>query len=82
MLTGLYKAELIHVKPSMTGESWVVLVQAVTPVRRPSVVDPAKLAYAVHLRDQEDQSISEIVKATGITRSSLYRYLRPVHRRC
>jgi DNA invertase Pin-like site-specific DNA recombinase len=46
-------------------------------IGRPSVVDPAKLAYAVHLRDQEDQSISEIVTATGITRSSLYRYLPP-----
>jgi len=44
-------------------------------IGRPSVVDPAKLAYAAHLRDQEDLSISEIVKATGITRSSLYRYL-------
>jgi DNA invertase Pin-like site-specific DNA recombinase len=46
-------------------------------IGRPSVVDPAKLAYAAHLRDQENQSISEIVKATGITRSSLYRYLPP-----
>jgi DNA invertase Pin-like site-specific DNA recombinase len=46
-------------------------------IGRPSVVDPAKLAYAAHLRDQEDQSISEIVKATGITRLSLYRYLPP-----
>lgn len=41
----------------------------------PGVIDPAKLAYAVHLRDQKDKSISEIVEATGITRSSLYRYL-------
>ncbi|MHA7291291.1 helix-turn-helix domain-containing protein [Arthrobacter sp. MDT3-24] len=41
------------------------------------MVDPAKLAYAAHLRDQEDQSISEIVKVTGITRSSLYRHLPP-----
>jgi DNA invertase Pin-like site-specific DNA recombinase len=40
-------------------------------------VDPAKLAYAAHLRDQEDLPISEIIKATGITRSSLYRYLPP-----
>lgn len=44
---------------------------------RPSVVDSAKLAYAEHLRDQKDRSISEIVKATGITRSSPYRYLAP-----
>ncbi|QCO97323.1 recombinase family protein [Arthrobacter sp. 24S4-2] len=42
-------------------------------IGRPSVVNPAKLAYAAHLRNQEDRSISEIVKATGITRSSLYR---------
>lgn len=41
------------------------------------MIDPAKLAYTAHLRDQEDQSISEIVKATGMTRSSLYRYLPP-----
>ena len=46
-------------------------------IGRPSVVDPSKLAYAAHLRDQEDQSISAIVKATGSTRSSLYRYLPP-----
>jgi DNA invertase Pin-like site-specific DNA recombinase len=32
-------------------------------IGRPSVVDPAKLAYAAHLRDQEDQSVSEIVQA-------------------
>jgi DNA invertase Pin-like site-specific DNA recombinase len=41
-------------------------------IGRPSVVDPTKLAYAAHLRDQ-GLSISEIVQATGITRSSLYR---------
>ncbi|WP_251024230.1 recombinase family protein [Arthrobacter sp. ISL-65] len=46
-------------------------------IGRPSVIDPAKLTYAVHLRDQENKSISQIVKATGITRSSLYRYLPP-----
>ena len=46
-------------------------------IGRPSVIDPAKLAYAAHLRDQESQSISEIVKVTGITRSSLYRHLPP-----
>ena len=43
----------------------------------PSVVDPTKLAYAALLRDQEDLSISAIVQATGITRSSLYRHLPP-----
>ncbi|MEZ2390197.1 recombinase family protein [bacterium RCC_150] len=43
---------------------------------RPSVIDPAKLAYAAHLRDQ-GLSISEIVKASGITRTSLYRHLPP-----
>jgi DNA invertase Pin-like site-specific DNA recombinase len=46
-------------------------------IGRPSVVDPGKLAYAAHLRDHENQSISEIVTATSITRSSLYRYLPP-----
>jgi DNA invertase Pin-like site-specific DNA recombinase len=45
-------------------------------IGRPSVVDPTKLAYAAHLRDQ-GLSISEIVQATGITRSSLYRHLPP-----
>lgn len=42
----------------------------------PRVVDAAKLAFAEHLRDQ-GLSISAIVKATGITRSSLYRHLPP-----
>ncbi|MDN4645978.1 hypothetical protein [Arthrobacter sp. PsM3] len=42
--------------------------------RRPCVVDPAKLPYAGLLRDLA-LSISEIVRASGITRSSLYRHL-------
>jgi len=46
-------------------------------IGRPSVVDPTKLAYAAHFRDQQDLSISEIVQATGITRSSLYKHLPP-----
>lgn len=45
-------------------------------VGRPSVVDPTKLAYAEHLRNQ-GHSIREIVEKTGITRSSLYRHLPP-----
>src|SRR5947209_17617196 len=45
-------------------------------VGRPSVVDPDRLAYAVHLREQGD-TIAEIVAKTGITRSSLYRHLPP-----
>ncbi|WP_311380791.1 helix-turn-helix domain-containing protein [Arthrobacter sp. ISL-28] len=45
-------------------------------IGRPSVVNPTKLVYAEHLRDQ-GQSISAIVKATGNTRSSLYRHLPP-----
>jgi DNA invertase Pin-like site-specific DNA recombinase len=45
-------------------------------VGRPSVVDPDKLAYAVHLRDT-GHTIAEIVAKTGITRSSLYRHLPP-----
>jgi DNA invertase Pin-like site-specific DNA recombinase len=46
-------------------------------IGRSSEVDPAKLASAAHLRDHDNQSISEIVQATGITRSILYRYLPP-----
>ena len=45
-------------------------------IGRPSVVDPHKLAYAVHLREAGD-TIAEIVAKTGITRSSLYRHLPP-----
>lgn len=45
-------------------------------IGRPSVVDPTKLDYAAHLRD-EGLSISQIVEKTGITRSSLYRHLPP-----
>ncbi|MCQ9165472.1 helix-turn-helix domain-containing protein [Arthrobacter sp. STN4] len=45
-------------------------------IGRPSVVDPTKLDYAAHLRD-EGLSISQIVEKIGITRSSLYRHLPP-----
>ncbi|MBO0596278.1 recombinase family protein [Nesterenkonia sp. E16_7] len=45
-------------------------------VGRPSVVDPDKLAYAIHLRDA-GHTIAEIVAKTGITRTSLYRHLPP-----
>jgi len=45
-------------------------------VGRPSLLDPAVLAYAVHLRDA-GHSMAQIVAETGITRSSLYRYLPP-----
>ena len=45
-------------------------------VGRPSVVDPNKLAWAVHLRDGGD-SIAEIVTKTGIARTTLYRHLPP-----
>lgn len=38
---------------------------------------PAKLVYAAHLCDQDDQSISEIVQAACNTRSSLCRPRRP-----
>jgi DNA-binding phage protein len=41
------------------------------------VIDPHKLAYAAHLRDVGDDTITEIVAKTGITRSSLYRHLPP-----
>ena len=43
-------------------------------VGRPSVVDPDKLAYAIHLRET-GSTIAEIVSKTGIARSSLYRHL-------
>jgi len=45
-------------------------------VGRPSLLDPAVLAYAVHLRDA-GHSMAQIVAETGMTRSSLYRYLPP-----
>lgn len=45
-------------------------------VGRPSVVDPSKLAYAEHLRN-EGHTIAEIVEKTSITRTTLYRHLSP-----
>ncbi len=45
-------------------------------VGRPSQLDPAVLAYAEHLRDA-GQTMAQIVAETGMTRSSLYRYLPP-----
>ncbi|WP_029703832.1 recombinase family protein [Corynebacterium callunae] len=45
-------------------------------VGRPSVVDPDKLRYAEHLRN-EGLSMREIVEKTGIARTTLYRYLPP-----
>ncbi len=45
-------------------------------VGRPSLLDPAVLAYAAQLRDAGD-SMAQIVAKTGMTRSSLYRYLPP-----
>ncbi len=45
-------------------------------VGRPSLLDPAVLAYAVHLRDAGD-SMAQIVAETGMTSSSLYWYLPP-----
>ena len=45
-------------------------------VGRPSVVDPDKLAWAVHLRDAGD-TIAQITAKTGITRTTLYRHLPP-----
>ena len=43
---------------------------------RPSLLDPAVLAYAVQLRDA-GHTMAQIVAKTGMTRSSLYRYLPP-----
>jgi len=45
-------------------------------VGRPSLLDPAVLAYAEHLRDA-GHTMTQIVAKTGMTRSSLYRYLPP-----
>jgi DNA invertase Pin-like site-specific DNA recombinase len=45
-------------------------------VGRPVTVDKAKLEWAERLREQGD-TIEEIVKKTGIARSSLYRHLPP-----
>ena len=45
-------------------------------VGRPVLVDAAKLEWAEHLRDQGD-TIAQIVKKTGIPRTSLYRHLPP-----
>jgi len=45
-------------------------------IGRPPVVDPSKIAYAVHLRDT-GHSIADIVAKTGIARTSLYRHLPP-----
>ena len=44
---------------------------------RPSVVDPDKLAWAVHLRDADQLTIAQIATKTGITRTTLYRHLPP-----
>lgn len=46
-------------------------------VGRPVTVDPHKLAWAAHLRDEEGNTIAQIVNKTGIARTSLYRYLPP-----
>src|SRR5450759_2873306 len=45
-------------------------------IGRPVVVDPTKLAYAAHLRDN-GRTVAEIVAKTGIARTSLYWHLPP-----
>ena len=45
-------------------------------VGRPVLADPDKITWAVHLRDH-GATIAEIVKKTGIARTSLYRHLPP-----
>lgn len=45
-------------------------------IGRPSVVDPDKLAYAVHPRET-GHTVAGIVARTGITRTSLYPHLPP-----
>lgn len=49
-------------------------------VGAPTVVDPAKLAFAVHLRDEQGATMAEIVRKTGLSRATLYRHMpaRPV----
>ena len=46
-------------------------------VGRPSVVDPRQLSYAVHLRDVESLSMTEIAAKTGLARATLYRHMPP-----
>lgn len=43
---------------------------------RPSVVDPDKLTYAIHLREA-GHTMAEIAAKTGITRATLYRHMPP-----
>lgn len=43
---------------------------------RPSVVNPDKLTYAIHLRDT-GHTMTEIAAKTGITRATLYRHMPP-----
>ncbi|WP_299039187.1 recombinase family protein [uncultured Pseudokineococcus sp.] len=45
-------------------------------IGRPTVVDPDKLAYAVHLREG-GHTMADIIAKTGIARTSLYRHLPP-----
>ncbi len=45
-------------------------------VGRPVLVEPSKLEWAAHLRES-GHTIAEIVKKTGIPRTSLYRHLPP-----
>ena len=45
-------------------------------VGRPILVESSKLEWATHLRDN-GHTISEIVQTTGISRTTLYRYLPP-----
>jgi len=45
-------------------------------IGRPSLLDPATLAVAVQLRER-GHTMAQIVATTGMTRSSLYRYLPP-----
>ncbi len=45
-------------------------------IGRPTVVDPDRLAYAMHLRET-GHTTAEIAAKTGTTRSSLYRHLPP-----
>jgi DNA invertase Pin-like site-specific DNA recombinase len=43
---------------------------------RPVSIDPTKIAWARHLREQGDLTMTEIVEKTGISRATIYRRMR------
>jgi len=71
---------LVHMDRAYTAEraahARAVASRLGRQVGRPSLLDPATLALAVQLRDR-GHTMAQIVAKTGMTRSSLYRYLPP-----